>query len=177
MVRTVADGRKAVGSKAPRKQFGGGGGGGSSSASNASSISSNNPNFGLVNHAKMWPTPTWQKGIGNFFKKCERPQEEDLISQCQGTDTDVVATTCSSSGGDCGESSSSNYVIYSDDDDKENTDPASSSEGAKSKQVGRSSLSDSGSPSPKIRKANGKQKAGTLKRKKRAVFQDSDEEE
>ena len=55
----------AVASKAPRKQLGGGSGGGSSSMYSNSS-SSNNPNFGLCNHAKMWPTPTWQKGRIEF---------------------------------------------------------------------------------------------------------------
>ncbi|XP_057308792.1 uncharacterized protein LOC130647073 isoform X2 [Hydractinia symbiolongicarpus] len=59
MVRTKADGIKAAGSKAPRKQFNS-----SSSAAGSSSYSDSplrNNSFPLVNHAKMWPTPKWQK--------------------------------------------------------------------------------------------------------------------
>lgn len=51
----------AVAAKAPRKNFGGSSGGASSVYN--SSPSSNNSNFGLCNHAKMWPTPNWQKGM------------------------------------------------------------------------------------------------------------------
>jgi len=183
MVRTVADGKKAVGSKAPRKQLGGGSGG-SSSVYSGASPSSNNANFGGFNHAKMWPTPTWQKGIGNFFKKCDKPPPEDdaaSSSSCQSADNErmddvIVTSSCegsgsSNSGGGGGSSGSMNPRVYSDDEDKENIDPSSSPE---LKEV----RSDSGSPSPKIRrKANGKQKAGPSKRKKRAVLQeDSDYE-
>jgi len=183
MVRTVADGKKAVGSKAPRKQLGGGSGG-SSSVYSGASPSSNNANFGGFNHAKMWPTPTWQKGIGNFFKKCDKPPPEDdatSSSSCQSTDNErmddvvIVTSSCEGSGssnsGGGGSSGSMNPRVYSDDEDKENIDPSSSPE---LKEV----RSDSGSPSPKIRrKANGKQKAGPSKRKKRAVLQeDSDYE-
>ncbi|XP_057308784.1 PCNA-associated factor-like isoform X1 [Hydractinia symbiolongicarpus] len=67
MVRTKADGIKAAGSKAPRKQFNS-----SSSAAGSSSYSDSplrNNSFPLVNHAKMWPTPKWQKNINSFFTK------------------------------------------------------------------------------------------------------------
>jgi len=182
MVRTVADGKKAVGSKAPRKQLGGGAGGSRSSVyAGAGSPASNNANFGGFNHAKMWPTPTWQKGIGNFFKKCDKPVSEDdqgsSSSSCQSPDTermdDVIVTSgsSSSSGGDGGSSGALNPRVYSDDEDKENIDPASSPELKETR-------SESGSPSPKIRrKANGKQKAAPSKRKKRTVLApDSDYE-
>jgi len=187
MVRTVADGKKAVGSKAPRKQLGGAGGSRSGSVyAGAGSPASNNANFGGFNHAKMWPTPSWQKGIGNFFKKCDKPASEDdggssSSSSCQSPDTermdDVIVTSVtssgssSSSGGDGGSSGALNPRVYSDDEDKENIDPASSPELKETR-------SEFGSPSPKIRrKANGKQKAAPSKRKKRAVLQeDSDYE-
>jgi len=50
----------AVASKAPRKNFNAGG----SSASSASGSEAGlNSSFSAVNHAKMWPTPKWQKGL------------------------------------------------------------------------------------------------------------------
>jgi len=187
MVRTVADGKKAVGSKAPRKNLGGASRSSAVYASSSGSPSSNNANFGGFNHAKMWPTPSWQKGIGNFFKKSDKPQDEDAgsSSSCNSSEDqdrmdDVVIVTGSNSNGDGSSNSSSGSSGpsmaprgYSDDEDKENIDPASSPE--LKENAGRS---DSGSPSPKIRrKAHGKQKAGSAKRKKRAVLQeDSDYE-
>ena len=48
----------AVASKAPRKNFNAGG----SSASSSSGGEAFNSSFSAVNHAKMWPTPKWQKG-------------------------------------------------------------------------------------------------------------------
>lgn len=187
MVRTVADGKKAVGSKAPRKQLGGASRSSSVYSSSTGSPASNNANFGGFNHAKMWPTPTWQKGIGNFFKKCDKSQEDDASSSSSSHSTDndrmddvVIVTgheesgsSGSSSSGSGGSGSSMAPRVYSDDEDKENIDPASSPE---LKETG--TRSDSESPSPKIRrKSQGKQKAGPAKRKKRAVLQeDSDYE-
>jgi hypothetical protein len=189
MVRTVASsGTKAVGSKAPRKQLGGGSG--SSSVYSGTSSANNVSNFGLCNHAKMWPTPSWQKGIGSFFKKNEKSLQDDDASSSSSSSSermdadDVIVTSSSmgegsisssnsSSGGSSGSSASMNPRVYSDDEDKENIDPSSSPENNKDTR-----RSDSESPSPKIRrKANGKQKAGPTKRKKRMVLQeDSDYE-
>lgn len=70
MVRTKADGagRKAAGAKAPRKQVGG-----SSSSSAASSLgsptSSGKNKYAGGNPVRWWPSPKWQKGIGDFFSK------------------------------------------------------------------------------------------------------------
>lgn len=189
MVRTVADGKKAVGSKAPRKQLGGASRSSSVYSSSTGSPASNNANFGGFNHAKMWPTPTWQKGIGNFFKKTDKPQEDDASSSSSSHSTDndrmddvVIVTGHEEGSGSSGSSSSSSGGgsgssmaprVYSDDEDKENIDPASSPELKES-----GTRSDSESPSPKLRrKSHGKQKAGPAKRKKRAVLQeDSDYE-
>ena len=62
MVRTRADntGKKVVGAKAPRKQLGGG-------FSNNSPVSKDKQGGG--NPVRWTPTPSWQKGIGNFFQK------------------------------------------------------------------------------------------------------------
>lgn len=190
MVRTLADGgsKKAIASKAPRKSLGCGSGS-SSNVYNASP-SSNNPNFGLVNHARMWPTPSWQKGINNFFKKCEKTVEDeentsttDASDSCERMDTgDVVITSVSCAGSSSGDrgccSSNHNHVCSDDEEDKENIDPSSSPERLAPKLNGRQSEgSDSASPSPKQRKkATGKQKAPVKsKKKKRMVLQvDSD---
>ncbi|CAH3177941.1 unnamed protein product [Porites lobata] len=70
MVRTKADGasRRAVGAKAPRKQVGGSSSAASSFGSPTSSGSSRNKYAG-GNPVKWWPSPKWQKGIGEFFPK------------------------------------------------------------------------------------------------------------
>ena len=52
-------------SKAPRKQFGGCSSGSSSSSTDSPARSNGPP---LVNHAKMWPTPKWQKGKVHYFQ-------------------------------------------------------------------------------------------------------------
>jgi len=188
MVRTLADGgsKKAVAAKAPRKNLGCSSGGSSSVYS--SSPSSNNPNFGLSNHARMWPTPTWQKGINNFFKKCDKPMEEEPSSSASDScermeDSDVVITSASCAGSSSGEGGCTSLTterIYSDEEDKENIDPCSSPERLTPKVNGRmSDGSDASSPSPKARrKPSGKQKAGPCKKKKRMVLQeDSDYDE
>ncbi|XP_061696658.1 PCNA-associated factor [Syngnathoides biaculeatus] len=85
MVRTKADSvpaayRKAVAGSAPRKSLG-------SSASNASSSSSSGQastpgknKYTGGNPVCVRPTPTWQKGIGDFFdgpgRKPEKENEE-----------------------------------------------------------------------------------------------------
>jgi len=189
MVRTLADGgsKKAVAAKAPRKNFGGGSGG-SSSVYN-SSPSSNSANFGSFNHARMWPTPTWQKGINNFFKKGDKPDEpEEPASNSDSSehleDSDVIVTSVACSGSSSGDGGSSSVTagrIYSDEEDKENIDPSSSPERLSPKVDGRTSEggSNSTSPSPKQRrKTTGKQKAGPCKKKKRMVLrEDSDYED
>ncbi|XP_007567612.2 PCNA-associated factor [Poecilia formosa] len=89
MVRTKADSvpasyRKAVAASAPRKSLG-------SSSANASSSSnghSSNPaknKYAGGNPVCPRPTPTWQKGIGDFFggpprkpeKENQKPTESD----------------------------------------------------------------------------------------------------
>ncbi|XP_074627177.1 PCNA-associated factor-like [Acropora palmata] len=79
MVRTKADGagRKAAGAKAPRKQVGGCSS--SSAASSCGSPSSSRKNkYAGGNPVKWWPSPKWQKGIGDFFCK---ENSSDEISQ------------------------------------------------------------------------------------------------
>ncbi|XP_077425273.1 PCNA-associated factor [Vanacampus margaritifer] len=88
MVRTKADSvpgsyRKAVAASAPRKSLG-------SSASNSASFSSSQAStpaknkYAGGNPVCVRPTPTWQKGIGDFFggpgrkleKENQKPHEE-----------------------------------------------------------------------------------------------------
>uniref|UniRef100_A0A8C6WJ43 PCNA-associated factor n=1 Tax=Neogobius melanostomus TaxID=47308 RepID=A0A8C6WJ43_9GOBI len=83
MVRTKADSvpgayRKAVAASAPRKSLG-------ASSSNASSSSSNGSatpakgKYAGGNPVCPRPTPTWQKGIGDFFGGPPRiPEKENL---------------------------------------------------------------------------------------------------
>lgn len=83
MVRTKANsaGRKAVGAKAPRKQFG---------ATSSSVGSPNNSGGGKNknsggNPVKWWPSPKWQKGIGQFFPK-DGASNEDSSEKLQVAD-------------------------------------------------------------------------------------------
>ncbi|XP_034031476.1 PCNA-associated factor [Thalassophryne amazonica] len=87
MVRTKADSvpaayRKAVAATAPRKSLG------SSSSNSSSSSQSSTPaknKYAGGNPVCPRPTPTWQKGIGDFFggpsmkpeKENQRPLEDD----------------------------------------------------------------------------------------------------
>ncbi|XP_029993269.1 PCNA-associated factor [Sphaeramia orbicularis] len=81
MVRTKADSvpatyRKAVAAAAPRKSLG------SSSANSASSSSSQSSTPGKGKYAGgnpvcPRPTPTWQKGIGDFFGGPPRKPEKE----------------------------------------------------------------------------------------------------
>ncbi|XP_037306981.2 PCNA-associated factor [Pungitius pungitius] len=98
MVRTKADSvpasyRKAVAAAAPRKSLG------SSSANSASSASSSHPStpakgkYAGGNPVCPRPTPTWQKGIGDFFggpprkpeKENQRPQEDEDEEEAGGS--------------------------------------------------------------------------------------------
>ncbi|KAL9987575.1 hypothetical protein ACROYT_G001909 [Oculina patagonica] len=76
MVRTKADGagRRAVAAKAPRKQVGGGSSSAASSFGSPTSSGGKNKYAG-GNPVKWWPSPKWQKGIGDFFPK-ENPSNE-----------------------------------------------------------------------------------------------------
>lgn len=92
MVRTKADsaGRKAVGAKAPRKQF---------FASSSSVGSPNNSGGGKNknsggNPVKWWPSPKWQKGIGQFFPK-DGASNEDSTEIPQVTDANGQPGTSS----------------------------------------------------------------------------------
>ncbi|XP_020628848.1 PCNA-associated factor-like [Orbicella faveolata] len=97
MVRTKADGagRRAVGAKAPRKQVGGG----SSSAASSfgSPTSSGNKNkYNGGNPVKWWPSPKWQKGIGDFFPKDSTSSEvspekpgPSVANECPGTSSEA----------------------------------------------------------------------------------------
>jgi len=59
-------GRRAAGAKAPRKQVGGS----SAAASSFGSPTNAGKNkHGGGNPVKWWPSPKWQKGIGEFFSK------------------------------------------------------------------------------------------------------------
>lgn len=70
MARTKANsaGRKAAGAKAPRKQVGGSSAGSSFGSPTSSGVSKNRNGVG-GNPVKWWPSPKWQKGIGDFFAK------------------------------------------------------------------------------------------------------------
>ncbi|XP_053575857.1 PCNA-associated factor [Bombina bombina] len=87
MVRTKADSvggsgsyRKAVAARAPRKAFG-------SSSSSSNSVTS--PTSGKKSESKyaggnpvcVRPTPTWQKGIGEFFgnPSTSQPEKENCV--------------------------------------------------------------------------------------------------
>merc|ERR1712035_277139 len=97
MVRTKADSvpatyRKAVAAAAPRKSLG------SSSANNAASSSSQSSTpaknkYAGGNPVCPRPTPTWQKGIGDFFggpprkleKENQRPEEVEDGEEAGGS--------------------------------------------------------------------------------------------
>ncbi|XP_010882071.1 PCNA-associated factor [Esox lucius] len=85
MVRTKADSvpgtyRKAVAASAPRKSLGA-----SSSANASSSSQTGTPaknKFAGGNPVCPRPTPTWQKGIGDFFGGPSRkPEKENQLPQ------------------------------------------------------------------------------------------------
>lgn len=96
MVRTKADGagRRAVGAKAPRKQVGGGSSSAASSFGSPNS-SGNKSKYNGGNPVKWWPSPKWQKGIGDFFPKdntssevsTEKPSSS-VASECPGTSSE-----------------------------------------------------------------------------------------
>ncbi|XP_005994160.1 PCNA-associated factor [Latimeria chalumnae] len=92
MVRTKADSgsgsyRKAVAARAPRKNFG---------AANAASSSLSSPSgkkseskYAGGNPVCVRPTPTWQKGIGEFFgSPSTRPDKENRIPSDDDDDDD-----------------------------------------------------------------------------------------
>ncbi|KAJ7371524.1 hypothetical protein OS493_024864 [Desmophyllum pertusum] len=85
MVRTAKDGRKAVGAKAPRKQAGGGGSSsaGPSFGSPTSSGAGKNKHAG-GNPVRWWPSPKWQKGIGDFFAKDESSTGNEISPEKPG---------------------------------------------------------------------------------------------
>ncbi|XP_075884795.1 PCNA-associated factor [Nelusetta ayraudi] len=97
MVRTKADSvpgtyRKAVAASAPRKSLGSTAATNSASSSSAASTPSKNKYAG-GNPVCVRPTPTWQKGIGDFFggpprkpeKENQRPQEVDDGEEAGGS--------------------------------------------------------------------------------------------
>ncbi|XP_061532376.1 PCNA-associated factor isoform X2 [Phycodurus eques] len=87
MVRTKADSvpgsyRKAVAASAPRKSLG-------SSAPNAASSSSSAKNkYAGGNPVCVRPTPTWQKGIGDFFGGPGRKPEKENRKPGEERDAD-----------------------------------------------------------------------------------------
>ncbi|XP_013878441.1 PCNA-associated factor [Austrofundulus limnaeus] len=96
MVRTKADSvpasyRKAVAASAPRKSLGSGSANSSSSSSGSSTPAKNK--YAGGNSVCPRPTPTWQKGIGDFFggpprkpeKENQRPQEADDDEEAGGS--------------------------------------------------------------------------------------------
>lgn len=95
MVRTKADGagRRAVGAKAPRKQVGGGSSSAASSFGSPNS-SGNKNKYNGGNPVKWWPSPKWQKGIGDFFPKDNTSSESEkpgpsVATGCPGTSTEA----------------------------------------------------------------------------------------
>ncbi|XP_008309580.1 PCNA-associated factor [Cynoglossus semilaevis] len=84
MVRTKADSvpgtyRKAVAASAPRKSLGSSSANSPSSSSSSASTPSKNKYAG-GNAVCPRPTPTWQKGIGDFFGGPPRKTEKE--NQC-----------------------------------------------------------------------------------------------
>ncbi|XP_042370275.1 PCNA-associated factor [Plectropomus leopardus] len=98
MVRTKADSvpatyRKAVAAAAPRKSLGSSSANSSSSSSLSSTPAKNK--YAGGNPVCPRPTPTWQKGIGDFFggpprkpeKENQRPQEVEDGEEAGGSGT------------------------------------------------------------------------------------------
>ncbi|XP_041853084.1 PCNA-associated factor [Melanotaenia boesemani] len=96
MVRTKADSvpasyRKAVAASAPRKSLGSSSANASSSSSLSSTPAKNK--YAGGNPVCPRPTPTWQKGIGDFFggpprkpeKENQRPQEVEDDEEAGGS--------------------------------------------------------------------------------------------
>ncbi|CAB4032952.1 PCNA-associated factor, partial [Paramuricea clavata] len=77
-----------VGAKAPRKQLGAGG-------SNLGSSGSNDKHSG-GNPVRWTPTPTWQKGIGNFFQKGDASNGENSCEPNNDTTSSTESSTPSS---------------------------------------------------------------------------------
>ncbi|KAM9572329.1 PCNA-associated factor-like [Salvelinus alpinus] len=100
MVRTKADSvpgtyRKAVAASAPRKSLGA-----SSSANALSSSQAGTPaksKFAGGNPVCPRPTPTWQKGIGDFFGGPSRkPDKENHLPQSDDEEAGVSGVSKSS---------------------------------------------------------------------------------
>ncbi|XP_031557623.1 PCNA-associated factor-like [Actinia tenebrosa] len=92
MVRTKADGggRKAVAAKAPRKQVGGG------SSDSAGSMMSPGKNSGGCNGGnpiRWWPTPDWQKGVGDFFPKVDNSKKSSQTSENSSSESSTSNTS------------------------------------------------------------------------------------
>ncbi|KAF7656554.1 hypothetical protein LDENG_00039600 [Lucifuga dentata] len=103
MVRTKADSvpatyRKAVAASAPRKSLG------SSSANSSTSSQSSTPaktKYAGGNPVCVRPTPTWQKGIGDFFggpstkpeKENQKPREEEEEDDEEAGGSGISKTT------------------------------------------------------------------------------------
>ncbi|KAM9503210.1 PCNA-associated factor-like isoform 3-T3 [Salvelinus alpinus] len=87
MVRTKADSvpgtyRKAVAASAPRKSLGASSSANASSGSQAGTPGESKSKFAGGNPVCPRPTPTWQKGIGDFFGgPCREPEKENQLPQ------------------------------------------------------------------------------------------------
>ncbi|XP_054633001.1 PCNA-associated factor [Dunckerocampus dactyliophorus] len=92
MVRTKADSvpgsyRKAVAASAPRKSLGASSANASSASSSSQSATPAKNKYAGGNPVCVRPTPTWQKGIGDFFggpgrkpeKENQRPQPANEV--------------------------------------------------------------------------------------------------
>nr|XP_061813308.1 PCNA-associated factor-like [Nerophis lumbriciformis] len=90
MVRTKADRvpatyRKAVAATAPRKSLGSSAGNSASSSSSGQASTPSKNKYAGGNPVCVRPTPTWQKGIGDFFggpgripeKENQKPSQHD----------------------------------------------------------------------------------------------------
>ncbi|XP_002731360.1 PCNA-associated factor-like [Saccoglossus kowalevskii] len=120
MVRTKADGcgRKAVAAKAPRKALSSS----SQSASFASPGKAGAKNAGGGNPVCVRPTPSWQKGMGNFITTA--PSKSKSLDKENEVPDDMEGAGCSSAQDSCMKESSTetvtptkNNIIESDDDD------------------------------------------------------------
>ncbi|KAM4574028.1 PCNA-associated factor [Odontesthes bonariensis] len=85
MVRTKADSvpgsyRKAVAATAPRKSLGSSSANSASCSSQASNLAKNK--YAGGNSVCPRPTPTWQKGIGDFFGGPPRKPEKENQMPC-----------------------------------------------------------------------------------------------
>jgi len=178
MVRTRADNcsRKAVASKAPRKNFNAGG----SSSSSSAADGSQNTSFNVVNHAKMWPAPKWQKGIGSFFQKRENTSNENESSSGSSS-----AASSQSPTKDERKEETNDVIVLDEKTDNSPDNATNDTENASDKNENTSDKENDTELLKTAKRPSGKQKVSVSgkslnqsnKKKRRVVLHDSSDEE